>query len=194
MSSVFCTMASGNRIDFLEPHLSTIDLEDIAHGLAVEARWNGQTSWEALGYAYSVAQHSVLVSLEVLKNKGTAQEALCGLLHDAAEGCGLRDVPTPAKSLCADYVALEKRILGFIFEKYGLPATWASEMPTAVHCADGIVLAREALQLCHPNVREHINTRHVIGGRIVPWPPLVAKKMFLSVAQGLLLKNEAQER
>src|SRR3546814_2663955 len=51
-------MLSGRRLDLLDPSPLDIELEDIAHGLARVARWNGQTSGDA---AFSVAQHSLLV-------------------------------------------------------------------------------------------------------------------------------------
>ena len=36
-------MLSGRRLDLLDPTAVDIELEDIAHGLAFVARWNGQT-------------------------------------------------------------------------------------------------------------------------------------------------------
>jgi 5'-deoxynucleotidase YfbR-like HD superfamily hydrolase len=39
-------------------HPMDIEIEDIAHGLAFVARWNGQTRGDL---AYSVAEHSLLV-------------------------------------------------------------------------------------------------------------------------------------
>ncbi|HYP10230.1 MAG TPA: hypothetical protein VEQ86_01970, partial [Xanthobacteraceae bacterium] len=37
-------MLSGRRLDLLDPSPLDIEIEDIAHGLARVARWNGQTS------------------------------------------------------------------------------------------------------------------------------------------------------
>ena len=51
-------MLSGRRLDLLEPSPFDIEIEDIAHGLARVARWNGQTVGD---HAFSVAQHSVVV-------------------------------------------------------------------------------------------------------------------------------------
>jgi hypothetical protein len=36
-------MLSGRRLDLLDPTPVDIEVEDIAHGLAFVARWNGQT-------------------------------------------------------------------------------------------------------------------------------------------------------
>ena len=51
-------MLSGRRLDLLDPTPMDIEIEDIAHGLAFVARWNGQTHGD---FAYSVAEHSLLV-------------------------------------------------------------------------------------------------------------------------------------
>ena len=51
-------MLSGRRLDLLDPSPLDIEIEDIAHGLARVARWNGQTTG---AHAFSVAQHSVVV-------------------------------------------------------------------------------------------------------------------------------------
>ena len=51
-------MLSGRRLDLLDPTPVDIEIEDIAHGLAFVARWNGQTKGD---FAYSVAEHSLLV-------------------------------------------------------------------------------------------------------------------------------------
>ena len=51
-------MISGRRLDLLDPSPFDIEIEDIAHGLARVARWNGQTSGD---HAFSVAEHSRVV-------------------------------------------------------------------------------------------------------------------------------------
>jgi hypothetical protein len=66
---------TGRRVHSLSPSSDEIDIDDIAHSLAYQCRFLGHTD----GF-YSVAQHSVLVSQMVPE-----QDALWGLLHDAAE-------------------------------------------------------------------------------------------------------------
>jgi 5'-deoxynucleotidase YfbR-like HD superfamily hydrolase len=51
-------MLSGRRLDLLDPSPFDIEIEDVAHGLARVARWNGQTAGE---HVLSVAQHSLFV-------------------------------------------------------------------------------------------------------------------------------------
>ena len=53
-------MLSGRRLDLLDPTPVDIEIEDIAHGLAFVARWNGQTRGD---WPYSVAEHSLLVEM-----------------------------------------------------------------------------------------------------------------------------------
>ena len=78
-------MLSGRRLDLLDPSPLDVEIEDIAHGLARVARWNGQTKG---AHAFSVAQHCVLVErlASELSPSGLAREArLMALLHDAPE-------------------------------------------------------------------------------------------------------------
>ena len=51
-------MLSGRRLDLLDPSPLDVEIEDIAHGLARVARWNGQTEG---AHIFSVAQHTLLV-------------------------------------------------------------------------------------------------------------------------------------
>ena len=51
-------MLSGRRLDLLDPSPLDVEIDDIAHGLARVARWNGQTIG---AHAFSVAQHTLLV-------------------------------------------------------------------------------------------------------------------------------------
>ena len=51
-------MLSGRRLNLLNPSPADIEIEDIAHGLARVARWNGQTVG---AHAFSVAQHALVV-------------------------------------------------------------------------------------------------------------------------------------
>ena len=51
-------MLSGRRLDLVDPSPLDIEIDDIAHGLARVARWNGQTVGKN---AFSVAEHSVIV-------------------------------------------------------------------------------------------------------------------------------------
>src|ERR1043165_6169852 len=77
-------MLSGRRLDLLDPSPLDVELDDIAHGLARVARWNGQTQGT---HIFSVAQHALLV--EALARAKVPRldryGRLAVLLHDAPE-------------------------------------------------------------------------------------------------------------
>src|SRR4029077_5910318 len=77
-------MLSGRRPDLLDPSPLDVEIEDIAHGLARVARWNGQTEG---AHIFSVAQHSLLV--ETISRRAAPNIdrgwRLAVLLHDAPE-------------------------------------------------------------------------------------------------------------
>src|SRR5436309_15208856 len=76
-------MLSGRRLDLLDPSALDIEVEDIAHGLARVARWNGQTSG---AHIFSVAQHTLLVdALARRMNSLDARASLAIMLHDGPE-------------------------------------------------------------------------------------------------------------
>ena len=77
-------MLSGRRLDLLDPTPVDIEIEDIAHGLAFVARWNGQTHGD---FAYSVAEHSLLVETLYgrISPNAPIKWRLAALLHDAPE-------------------------------------------------------------------------------------------------------------
>jgi uncharacterized protein len=120
-------MLSGRRLDLLDPSPFDIEIEDIAHGLARVARWNGQTRGP---HPFSVAQHSVLVEAIARHQRIDlpARTCLTILLHDAAEYV-IGDMISPFKAVLGDsYKGVEARILAAVMLRFGLPA----ETPTAV--------------------------------------------------------------
>src|SRR3990167_5518048 len=77
-------MLSGRRLDLLDPSPLDIEIDDIAHGLARVARWNGQTKGD---HAFTVAEHCVLVDdiCARFRPGWPAKWRLAALLHDAPE-------------------------------------------------------------------------------------------------------------
>jgi 5'-nucleotidase len=146
-------MLSGRRLDLLDPDPADIEIEDIAHGLARVARWNGQT----LGpHAFSVAQHSLVVE-EIAVGRDRAWPArwrLAALLHDAPEYV-VGDLISPFKNAIGlDYKQLERRLLAAIHTRFRLPV----ELPAAVHAeikaCDRIAAFYEATRLAGFEVGE----------------------------------------
>jgi 5'-deoxynucleotidase YfbR-like HD superfamily hydrolase len=139
-------MLSGRRLDLLDPSPFDIEIEDIAHGLARVARWNGQTTGE---HAFSVAQHSVVVE-EVCAHlaPGVAPRwRLAALLHDAAEYV-IGDMISPFKTaLGLDYKSFEAGLETAIHLRFGLPASTPAEIRALIKRADRVSAYYEAVQL-----------------------------------------------
>lgn len=113
-------MLSGRRLDLLAPAPGDIDLDDIAHGLARVARWNGQTRGP---FIFSVAQHSLLVEALAghLAPDIDRDGRLVALLHDAPEYV-VGDLISPFKACVGDtYKAVENRLFAAILCRFALP-------------------------------------------------------------------------
>lgn len=129
----------------LTPTVPMIQIEDIAHALAMKCRFTGHTR-----EFYSVAQHSVLVS-----ENASPAAAMWGLLHDAAEAY-LPDVARPIKDLIVfqnrdakvmfqldTFEAIETKILRVVGEFAGL--AWPT--PAEIKAIDTRMLATERRDL-----------------------------------------------
>lgn len=139
-------MLSGRRLDLIDPSPVDVEIEDIAHGLARVARWNGQTRGR---HSYSVAQHSVAV-LHIMRQLVpgiSRQHALMTLLHDAPEYV-IGDMISPFKAVLGDgYKSVEQRLLAAIHIRFGLPAVAPQALRNRIKRADSIVAFHEATRL-----------------------------------------------
>jgi hypothetical protein len=139
-------MLSGRRLDLLHPSPLDIEIEDIAHGIARVARWNGQTTGD---HPYSVAQHSLLVELILrrLKPKAGPVERLAALLHDAPEYV-IGDMISPFKAAIGlDYKDFEHRLAAAVHIRFGLPPDIAPALEKLIKRADRLSAWFEATQL-----------------------------------------------
>jgi uncharacterized protein len=153
-------MLSGRRLDLLDPSPLDIEIEDIAHGLARVARWNGQTKGK---HSFSVAQHAVLVERIIcfllsdpafergraatLTKVDTSHILLTALLHDAAEYV-IGDMITPLKSvLSTSYRDVEHRLMCAIHMRFGLPVDPGVSVVKLIKKADRIAAFYEATML-----------------------------------------------
>ena len=139
-------MLSGRRLDILDPSPLDVEIEDIAHGLARVARWNGQTVGTR---PFNVAQHSIIV-LDLCREMkpGWAQEwQLAALLHDAPEYV-IGDMISPFKAaLGAHYRAVEAGLQRAIHIRFGLPAELPEAVERTIKKADRACAFFEATQL-----------------------------------------------
>lgn len=179
-------MLSGRRLDLLDPSPFDIEIEDIAHGLARVARWNGQTIGE---HAFSVAQHSCVVE-EIaahIKPGLDPKWRLAALLHDASEYV-IGDMISPFKAVLAgEYKAVEKRLLSAIHIRFGLPAVLADEITQQIKAADRGAAYLEATHLAGFSQAE---AKRLFGrdpelpeaterDYLTPWTAARAEKQFL---------------
>lgn len=139
-------MLSGRRLDLLDPSPLDVEIEDIAHGLARVARWNGQTIG---AHAFSVAQHSLIVEdiCRKLAPEWDKKRRLMALLHDAPEYV-IGDMISPFKAaLGLDYRAFEAKLESAIHLRFGLPAHMPAVVKGVIKRADIICAYFEATQL-----------------------------------------------
>lgn len=166
-------MLSGKRLDLLQPDPDDILIEDIAHGLARVARWNGQTNGQ---HAFSVAQHSLLVVeiVEALEPDLPAHWRQAALLHDAPEFV-VGDLISPFKAAVGDaYKAVERRLLGAIHIAFDLPADLPEDISRLIKIADGIAAYHEATSLAGFSVEE--------ANRYFPTPPELPGSLSVKLA------------
>jgi 5'-deoxynucleotidase YfbR-like HD superfamily hydrolase len=176
-------MLSGRRLDLLEPSPLDIEIEDIAHGLARVARWNGQTRG---AHAFSVAQHSVLVERLVadLSPRLSREARLMALLHDAPEYV-VGDLISPFKAaIGVNYKDLELKLQSAIHLRFGLPSLVPKPLAILFKKADHLSAYYEATQLA--GFEEDI-ARKLFGAppgglkpvRLAPLPTADAQALFL---------------
>ena len=186
-------MLSGRRLDLLAPSPDDIEIEDIAHGLARVARWNGQTSG---AHAFSVAQHSLRVTelVEHLKPGFDAAYVRAALLHDAPEYV-IGDLISPFKSAIGlDYKAFELRLLAAIHRRFDIPETLPKDVAAAIKEGDRIAAYFEATRLAGFAIDEaqtYFGAANLPGdlearmSSIVPMSANTAQQWFLNRFAGL---------
>ncbi len=176
-------MLSGRRLDLLNPSALDIEIEDIAHGLARVARWNGQTRGD---HAFSVAQHSVLVEglMQDAWPEAALTDRLGALLHDAPEYV-IGDMISPFKNaLGLDYRQFEGRLLAAIRMRFGLAAEMTPEARAHIKRADMASAFFEATRLAGFDIDEALK---YFGSPppgpspdMTPLSPIAAQALFLT--------------
>ena len=187
-------MLSGRRLDLLDPSPLDIEIEDIAHGLAFVARWNGQTHGE---FPYSVAEHSVFVEglFTRLNPKADRKWRLAALLHDAPEYV-IGDMISPVKSAVGpDYQAMDDRLTVAIHRRFGLPAELPASVKKQIKRADRISAWLEAVQIAGFSKTEadRLFGKPVLADipnrQLRPHAPMQVKgqflKLFTTLSEGL---------
>ena len=184
-------MLSGRRLDLLDPTPMDIEIEDIAHGLAFVARWNGQTLGD---YPYSVAEHSLLVE-EIYRRispKAPAKWCLAALLHDAPEYV-IGDMISPVKAAVGTgYGTLDDRLTAAIHLRFGLPASIPATIKKNIKKADKVSAWLEATQIAGFSVSEANkffgtpDSKIKRGLKIVLREPVAVRNEYISRHEALL--------
>ena len=179
-------MLSGRRLDLLDPSPLDVEIEDIAHGLARVARWNGPTIG---AHIFSVTQHTLLVE-EIARRRVGALDRRLGLallLHDAPEYV-IGDMISPFKAVIGGaYKGVEKRLLNAIHLRFGLPPELPDEVVQIIKAADRGSAFLEATRLAGFSAEE---ARRFFGPRpalpqqmereyLTPWPAEDAERRYL---------------
>lgn len=188
-------MLSGRRLDLLDPSPLDIEIEDIAHGLARVARWNGQTIGD---HAFSVAQHSLIVEeiAAYIEPTLSAQARMMALLHDGSEYV-IGDMISPFKNaLGVDYRTFEDRLEHAIHMRFGLTPKTPPLLKKLIKRADLACAYFEATQLAGFAKAESLtlfgpppNGLHIA---IIPWSAVEAQTAYVARFNVLNAQIEAQ--
>ncbi|MBX9711181.1 MAG: HD family hydrolase [Xanthobacteraceae bacterium] len=186
-------MLSGRRLDLLDPSPLDIEIEDIAHGLARVARWNGQTNG---AHIFSVAQHTLLVETVMRAHTPRIDHRirLAAMLHDAPEYV-IGDMISPFKAVIGgSYKQVEKRLLSAIHVRFGLPAVLPSDIEKQIKDAD---MGAAYLEATHLAGFAEAEAKRLFGrdpklppsvqrDYVTPWSATKAEKTFLQRLKSLL--------
>ncbi|MBL4785417.1 MAG: HD family hydrolase [Cohaesibacteraceae bacterium] len=190
-------MISGRRLDLLDPSPLDVEIEDIAHGLARVARWNGQTAGD---HAFSVAQHSIIVEEILVQTKPdiSARWRLAALMHDAPEYV-IGDMISPFKTVMGgDYTSIEKRLQDAIHIRCNLPREIPPGIYKIIKRADVVSAYYEATLLAGFEPLEAMRLfgqpRNINPDLLdfSPWPSTLAQSRFLDRFKSLSEINDME--
>lgn len=160
----------------LSPTADDIVIEDIAHSLSLQCRYNGHVS-----RFYSVAEHCVLLSHAV-----DPEHARWALLHDAGEAY-VGDMVWPLKEQLPAYKIIELGVMDVICKRFGLDL----EQPDQVTEYDRRIVIDESAALMAPARLPWpaLDGYAALGVRIDGWSPTRAEAEYLSRFQQLFIDN-----
>jgi 5'-deoxynucleotidase YfbR-like HD superfamily hydrolase len=138
---------TGTRFYTFDPAPEDVSIADIAHSLALQCRYNGNSK-----RFYSVAEHSCLLS-DFVREHGRdggntrrydvpPRDSLTALLHDAAEAY-IGDLIRPVKHRMPEFRALEAIVEHVVLPVYGLE----SDLPPWMRDLDSRILSDERAQV-----------------------------------------------
>jgi uncharacterized protein len=188
-------MLSGRRLDLLDPSPLDIEIDDIAHGLARVARWNGQTLGD---HAFSVAQHSLIVEdiVGYIDPDISPESRLMALLHDGSEYV-IGDMISPFKNaLGVDYRTFEDRLEHAIHIRFGLAPKTPPLLKKLIKRADLACAYFEATQLAGFGIEESLSLfgapPNGLQIEIKPWSAVDAQRAYVARFEALNDQIEAR--
>jgi hypothetical protein len=170
---------TGKKFDLLAPSVDSVCIEDIAHALALQCRFNGNTKT-----FYSVAEHSVHVSFCVSEMFGEKSPTILrtALLHDASEAY-IGDMVKPLKDTDEHFREVEKIMEEVIARRFGL--IWPH--PEIIKRADNALLVTERNALHGPPPRPWKVNVEPYDCDLEPWDWEQAERLFLHQAHEYLV-------
>ena len=166
---------TGKKVHPFNLKIEDIDIEDIAHSLALQCRFNGHVK-----EFYSVAEHCCRVS-DICPPYLKAW----GLLHDASEAY-LCDLPTPLKNEFPEYRDLERVLLRVLSTRYILFNLFPMERMREIKEYDLILLATEGRDLLNKCETDWLKDfPEPLPEIIIPWSWRMAEKEYLKRAEQL---------
>ena len=158
---------SGGSFNVFYPKEEEVNIEDIAHSLSLQVRFNGHVK-----EFYSVAEHCIHVA-SLVEDK----YKLDALLHDASETY-TTDIPSPIKRCLPQMQQIEKNIEKVIAERFNIDFP----IPIQVKEADRIMLATEMELLMSKPPKPWYGLGIPVNTDIIQcWNPSQAKIMFLKL-------------
>lgn len=146
----------GKYFDPENPHLTDVDIKDIAHALSLITRANGH--FEEF---FSVGSHSINCALESLARENHPEVSLACLLHDSAEAY-IGDMTRPLKIRFPRFKEIEVALQTVIFQKYVGVKSFPPPYWNEVIDIDNSMLFYEFKEF-HPtfNVKKEVSEIHI---------------------------------
>ena len=168
---------SRTKINLVDPDPADYCIEDIAWGVSWEMRFANH-----IPRFYSVAEHLVhaaeIAMAIVAESDPIVLMHLPGLalLHDAVEGVGWRDLPSPVKALLPEYKKYEAIHQRAINQRFGLPPDDAA-LHARVKAIDNHLyeLEHSALRLGRP----------LAGVELQYWSPEESRERFMEAFRAI---------
>lgn len=153
------------------PNEDGICIEDIAHALSMQCRFNGH-----ICEFYSVAEHSLKVSELIEELGGAPSLQMQGLLHDASEAY-ICDIPKPFKDYLDEYLTVEEVLQTTIRHKL-IPGNIEldSASQSILNIVDREMCLQESKEFYGP-IKWEPNSFEIYFG--VPLTPTEARDKFL---------------